>query len=50
VHADLVCDSRDHLYSVVVEQIRALPGVRDVSVSLYARVIRDELAWRTPSE
>lgn len=49
VHADVVCESRDHLYSVVVEQIRRLPGVLDVAVLLYARVVRDELAWREPS-
>jgi Lrp/AsnC family transcriptional regulator, regulator for asnA, asnC and gidA len=50
VHADLVCETRERLYDVVVDSIRTLPGVRDVAVSLYARVVRDQLAWRPPSE
>jgi DNA-binding Lrp family transcriptional regulator len=48
VHADLVCETRERLYEVVVESIRALPGVRDVDVLLYAKVVRDELSWRSP--
>jgi len=48
VHADLVCETRERLYEVVVEAIRALPGVRDVDVLLYAKVVRDELSWRSP--
>ena len=50
VHADLVCETRERLYEVVVESIRALPGVRDVDVSLYAKVVRDQLSWRPPAE
>ena len=48
VHADLVCETRERLYEVVVEAIRTLPGVRDVDVLLYAKVVRDELSWRSP--
>jgi len=48
VHADLVCATRERLYEVVVETIRTLPGVRDVDVLLYAKVVRDELSWRSP--
>lgn len=48
VHADLVCETRERLYEVVVEAIRAMPGVRDVDVLLYSKVVRDELSWRPP--
>jgi len=46
VHVDVVCETRERLYEVVVDQIRALPGVRDADVLLYTKVIRDQLAWR----
>jgi Lrp/AsnC family transcriptional regulator for asnA, asnC and gidA len=50
VTADVVCETRERLYQVVVEKIRSLPGVRDADVSLYAHVVRDQLAWRSPAE
>jgi Lrp/AsnC family transcriptional regulator, regulator for asnA, asnC and gidA len=50
VHADLVCETRERLYEVVVETIRALPGVRDVDVTLYAKVVRDQLSWKPPAD
>ena len=40
VHADVVCETRERLYEVVVELIRALPGVRDADVVLYAECSR----------
>ena len=49
VHADLVCETRERLYEIVVESIRALSGVRDAHVVLYARVVRDQLSWKPPS-
>ena len=49
VHADLVCETRERLYEVVVESIRALPGVRDADVVLYAKVVRDQLSWKPAS-
>jgi Lrp/AsnC family transcriptional regulator for asnA, asnC and gidA len=49
VHADLVCETRERLYEVVVEAIRALPGVRDADVVLYAKVVRDQLSWKPAS-
>jgi Lrp/AsnC family transcriptional regulator for asnA, asnC and gidA len=50
VHADVVCETRERLYEVIVETIRSLPGVRDVDVLLYAKVVRDQLSWKPPVE
>ena len=50
VVADVVCETRERLYEVLVDKIRSLPGVRDADVSLYAHVVRDELAWRPPTD
>lgn len=50
IHVDIVCEDRQRLFEIVVEKIRSLPGVRDADVFLYTQVIRDELAWRPPSD
>lgn len=42
VMADIVCETRERLYEVLVEKIRNLPGVRHADVTLYARVVRDD--------
>ncbi len=43
---DVICESREHLYEFVVEKVRALPGVREADVYLYAKVVRDQLSWK----
>jgi Lrp/AsnC family transcriptional regulator, regulator for asnA, asnC and gidA len=48
VVVDVICESRDELYEVVVGHIRALPGVRDAQIYLYTKVVHDQLAWRPP--
>jgi Lrp/AsnC family transcriptional regulator for asnA, asnC and gidA len=50
VEADVVCETRERLYETVVEKVRNLPGVREVDLCLYARVFRDELAWRQAAD
>jgi Lrp/AsnC family transcriptional regulator, regulator for asnA, asnC and gidA len=42
VEADVVCETRERLYETIVKKVRNLPGVRDVDLSLYAHIVRDQ--------
>ena len=50
VMADVVCADRERLYEVIVDKVRNLPGVHAADVSLYARIVRNDVAWRPPAE
>ena len=50
VMADIVCETHERLYRVIVEKVRSLAGVLDADVSLYGLVLRDDVDWRPPAE
>jgi len=45
INADLVCRDNDELLDLLMTQVRAIPGVRHTTMSLYLEVCKDSYEW-----
>lgn len=48
VVVDVICESHEQLCELVVDGVRALPGVRDAEVYLWATIVLDVQSWGSP--